>query len=283
MNHVIFNNVDLTTFGLYVSGDKTFDSPEKNYTKVSIPGRSGDLYISDGTYKNVKLKYDSILIEDFDNNAANLRNFLLSPEGYVVLEDDYHPNEYRMAVYSGPMSFKPVRLLAGTTTLEFNCMPQRWLKSGAASRQLNAESYIISNPTTNSAKPLFEIAPNDQNVTVTVKDSSDVTTSIFTISPRDYTVYVDCETMDCYSVPVSESTTPTGGTLTTGIWQDSSGYVHISPENNLGVNVSITEKTPRNNLITLGNYDFPVFKLGDTTIESSSYDLIKLTPRWFIL
>ena len=283
MNHVIFNGVDLTTFGLYVSGDKTFDSPEKNYTKVSIPGRSGDLYIWDGSYKNVKLKYDSILIEDFDNNAANLRNFLLLQDGYVTLEDDYHPNEYRMVVYSGPMTFKPVRLLAGTTTLEFNSMPQRWLKSGAASRQLNSSSYVISNPTMNYAKPLFEIGPSASNVVVTIKDANDTTTSSFTISARDYTVYVDCETMDCYSVPVSESTTSTGGTLTTGIWQDSSGYVHISPENNPGINLPVDNRTSRNNLITLGNYDFPVFKTGDTTIESSSYDLIKLTPRWFIL
>ena len=53
---LIYNGIDLRQYGLYVSGDKTFNAPKKEYTKVSIPGRSGDLVISNGRYSNVPLE-----------------------------------------------------------------------------------------------------------------------------------------------------------------------------------------------------------------------------------
>ncbi len=282
MNHVIFNGTDLTTFGLYVSGDKTFDSPEKNYTKVSIPGRSGDLYIWDGTYKDVNLKYSSILIEDFDNNAANLRNFLLNTEPYSVLEDDYHPAEFRLATYKGPLSFKPVRLLAGSATLEFICRPERFLKTGAASRQLNANPYTITNPTPNTAKPLLEIAPSNSDITISFGPNSNSYKSV-TITAREYAVYLDSEYMDLYSIPVSSNTDQYGGTLTTGIYQDANGYVHISPDIAVTIDRLPNNRVNRNSLITLTDGVFPELLQGDTVIASSAYSLIKLTPRWFIL
>lgn len=244
MNHVIFNGTDLTTFGLYVSGDKTFDSPEKNYTKVSIPGRSGDLFIWDGTYKNVKLKYSSILIEDFDNNAENLRNFLLSANGYVRLEDDYHPDEYRLAVYSGPLSFKPIRLLAGTTTLEFNCRPERFLKSGDQVYNLNNTGYVITNPTLNPSNPEFEVLASEEEISILAGSLNYQYT--ITIAPRNYTVIIDCETMDCYRK-----------------------LDHFNA----------------NNLVTFASSGFPVLMPGENTafVAGVQGDYVTMKPRWYVL
>ena len=206
MNHVIFNGTDLTTFGLYVSGDKTFNAPEKNYKKVSIPGRSGDLFIWDGTYKNVKLKYDSILIENFDSNAESVRNFLLSQEGYVRLEDDYHPNEFRLATFTGPLEFKPVRLLAGKATLEFNCRPERFLKSGERFTTMTDSTIVLTNPTPNPARPLLKLAYCNDILTVTYYNNNMVDPvggpdiRSFDIDrwlePED--LYIDFETLECY-------------------------------------------------------------------------------------
>lgn len=283
MNHVIYNGVDLTTFSLYVSGDKTFNSPEKNYTRVSIPGRSGDLYIWDGTYKNVPLKYDSILIADYEANAANVRNFLLSPNGYVVLEDDYHPEEYRLVVYKGPLEFNSVYLQAGVTTLEFDCKPQRFLKSGAISRQLNSATYTITNPTYCPSKPLFEIAASNSNVTVSCGGHGSPYMG-FTVASRDYPVFVDCETMDCYSITDSnEDSDQVGDLQTAGVYQDQNGYIHISPDNPINSYNQSVSKTLRNSLITLTDNDFPTFSSGDVDILSENYSLIKVTPRWYIL
>lgn len=244
MNHVIYNGTDLTTFGLYVSGDKTFDSPEKNYTKVSIPGRSGDLFIWDGTYKNVKLKYSSILIEDFDNNAENLRNFLLSANGYVRLEDDYHPDEYRLAVYSGPLSFKPVRLLAGTTTLEFNCRPERFLKSGELVYSINSTPYQLVNPTLNPSYPLFEVQSCEEELAIGIGAGSSL--YAITVTPRNYSITIDCECMDCYKT---------------------------------------SDHSNANSLVTFNTLGFPKLAPGNNTVSVLGVegDYASIKPRWYVL
>lgn len=206
MNHVTFNGTDLTTFGLYVSGDKTFNAPEKNYKKVSIPGRSGDLFIWDGTYKNVKLKYDSILINNFETNTASLRNYLLSQEGYARLEDDYHPNEFRLATFTGPLDFKPVRLLAGTTTLTFDCRPERFLKTGELFTTMTDSTIVLTNPTPNPARPLFKITSLNSDTDIVYWNNTEVDPTYgpsghnFTVNswlnPED--LYIDFETLECY-------------------------------------------------------------------------------------
>ena len=54
-----------------------------------------------------------------------------SPMQYQRLEDDYHPDEYRMAIFTGPLDFD-TRFLnrSGETTLNFNCKPHRYIKAG---------------------------------------------------------------------------------------------------------------------------------------------------------
>ena len=254
MNHVIFNGTDLTTFGLYVSGDKTFNAPEKNYTKVSIPGRSGDLFIWDGTYKNVDLKYDSILINNFETNAASLRNYLLSQEGYVRLEDDYHPNEFRMAVYTGPLEFKPVRLLAGKATLEFNCRPERFIKSGELFTAMTDTTLVFTNPTPNPSHPLIKITSFNSDVTFTYWDNTMVDPTYgpqgknFTVgswlNPED--LYIDFETLECYD----------------SVGDKQNQQLTFDFDNPLPV-------IPGNGSLTL--------------LVSSSYSSVSVAPRWYLL
>lgn len=251
MNHVIFDGVDLTTFGLYVSGDKTFNSPEKNYTKVSIPGRSGDLYFSDGSFKNVKVRYNSILIENFDTNAKNLRNFMLSKDGYTRLEDDYHPDEFRMAVYSGPLEFDPIRLLAGTTVLEFNCRPERFLKDGENYSDMPSSGTItLTNPTNFTAKPLIKVAYKSNSAISINYAMSGSETKTLTIAKRNtnYAVVIDSELMECRTLVNGDS---------------------------------------KNDLLTIDPFDFPVVPpnstLSLTAATTSDYTYISVAPRWYIL
>lgn len=298
MNHLIYNGTDLTEYGLYVSGDKTFDAPQKNYTQVTIPGRSGDLYVFDGTYMNVELQYKSIIIEDFSNNMAEIRNILLSPTDYVTIEDDYHPDEFRLGVYLGPLTITPLRLSAGSTILTFNCRPERWLKSGAYYRDFDSFDFTISNPTPNISKPLFKILPKDSDVRFDINNSLYQRSITILIAPRDYTVYLDCEFMDLYSItpgrqPIPDPNSqieasslddesPSGNTDPT-IYQDSNGYVHISPEVAYNLNHLPYNRISRNNLLTVTNNIFPEFAPGSNKILSTSPSYISYIPRWYIL
>lgn len=122
----------LKDFGIYVSGEKSFGGPEVGYESISVPGRNGDLLISQGRLKNIAVEYPAFIRRNFVENAQAARTFLLAAGAkYRRLEDDYHPDSYRLGVFSGPIDFDMRFLnLSGETNLAFNCKPQRFLKSG---------------------------------------------------------------------------------------------------------------------------------------------------------
>lgn len=164
---ITFNGKNSLEFSLYVSGDKTFNSPEKDYTKVSVPGRSGDLVISNNRYKNVNVVYAGIIIDDYSNNVEKIRDWLLSPNGYCRLEDTYHPDEFRLAYFSGPIDFDTLLLEAGSVSLTFDCKPQRFLKSAENIHDYTyvtdydlQDEVLINNPTSQISKPLIQITIN---------------------------------------------------------------------------------------------------------------------------
>lgn len=250
MNCLIFNGYDLRNYAMYVSGDKTFDSPKKEYTKVSIPGRSGDLAIFDGRYSNVNLTYDAILIDNYEANAAAIRSILMSADGYCRLEDSYHPNEYRMALFEGPLNFDSIFLEAGETSLTFNCKPQRWLKTGEIPVDIKSLSTVTLNNTTSFASnPLIRV--NGKGKIKFVFSYADSTSGEITIdipSDKSGDYYIDCETMDCY-------------TVTSGLSNNPNSYLTVE--------------------------DFPVLKPGNTTITITKANVtltnMTIAPRWYIL
>lgn len=132
-NYFILNGVDSRDFGVYISGQGTFDAPQKSYTFYNVPGRDGALLSSDNRLENATLTYDAFIYKDFNENVANFRTFLLSLNGYTKLTDSYHPDEFRYAVYTGPFEPKvQSKNDAGSFKITFSCKPQRYLLSGEA-------------------------------------------------------------------------------------------------------------------------------------------------------
>lgn len=191
-NDVVFDGKPLSDFGVHVSGDGVFTSPEKEYETIKVPGRHGDLLIDTGRFTNASVKYSAFIFDNFKENARALRSFLTTRIGYCRLEDSYHPDEYRMAYYKKAFEPEVVLLQAGTFDLEFECKPQRWLKSGEGWAINNiTETSPIYNPTYCDALPLIRIYGNG---TVTIGTGGSITV---TGNNNNYLV-VDCETMDAY-------------------------------------------------------------------------------------
>ena len=42
-NYITFDNTDLKTYGLYISGTNTMNAPVRAYDSITIPGRNGAL------------------------------------------------------------------------------------------------------------------------------------------------------------------------------------------------------------------------------------------------
>lgn len=110
-----------------------FPTPEKDTVSYEVPGRSGDLLIDFGSYKNVELTCEVILEagagETFLNCYDKLRNAIMVQNGYQRLEDSLYPGEYRMARAVGIERSKS-DAQNGTATITFDAKPQRYLTSG---------------------------------------------------------------------------------------------------------------------------------------------------------
>lgn len=154
-NYIVYNGKSFLDFGVFISGSGTFDAPERDTEKIEIPGRNGDLTIDNGRYKNLPLKYPAFITSEFNSNIEGLRNFLLTQQGYKRLEDTYHPEEFRLAKISGGFTTKPIaELYAGEFDLEFDCYPQRFLKSGEKVVEFTAAGSLLNKQLT-TAKPLI--------------------------------------------------------------------------------------------------------------------------------
>lgn len=142
---ITFNNKSLADYGVYISGKGVFNAPERDTESIKIPGRNGELTIDNGRYNNLALTYPAFIIRDLKTNIQGLRNHLLSQRGYVRLEDDYYPEEYRLAKWVGEFEADPIaELYAAKFDLTFSCYPQRFLKSGEQQIELTAATTIYN-------------------------------------------------------------------------------------------------------------------------------------------
>lgn len=144
-------------FGLVVTGSGTYNAPERDMEAVAVEGRSGDLILDKGRYKNIPVSYPVSICRDFPEKAHAARSWLLSKPGYRRLEDDYNPDYFRMGMFQGPLDFS-VKFLgrAAEATLTFNCKPQRYLKSGEHPFTLQAAGRLW-NPTGFPALPRIAV------------------------------------------------------------------------------------------------------------------------------
>ena len=155
-----FDNTSSRTYGVYITGEAVYNAPERDVEMITIPGRNGAFALDKGRFQNIEVTYPAgIFAEteaDFATAISDFRNFLCSKKGYARLEDEYNPNEYRMAVYKSGLEVTPAQLRAGEFNITFECQPQRWLTSGETAVAV-ASGGTLTNPTLFEASPLLQV------------------------------------------------------------------------------------------------------------------------------
>lgn len=195
-NYFTLGGTDSRTFGVYISGQGTFNAPTRESDMLSIPGRNGDLIGFGSRLANSDLTYPAFIYANFRENLANFRAFLMSDTGYRRLVDTYNVGEYRLAAYSGGLEVEPtIKNDAGAFDIVFNVKPQRFLLSGEEAQTLTA-SGTIDNPTLFNAKPLLRVYGAG-----TLGINSDT----IVISAADVYTDIDCETMYAYKGSTSKN------------------------------------------------------------------------------
>lgn len=149
-----FGDIDSRQYEVGIYGNKLADPPERDREFISVPGKNGDIIVDNGRYRNKVIPYKAYIINKYNANVGGLRNALLSKKDYQRLEDSINPDQFRMGI-ALPFEVDEAGILrAGEFTIQFNCKPQRYLKSGEQDIEITSASSIF-NECTETALPLI--------------------------------------------------------------------------------------------------------------------------------
>lgn len=194
MGIVTFNGVSSKDLGIQVEHPPGYQTPVKDYDKIHVPGKNGDVVVYKGSYQNVQRPYDIAigdLERDYTDMANSVSEWLNSADGYARLEDSYEPEYYRLAIYEESMSLSNLFHHGGRATINFNCKPQRFLKSGDH-KIITPSNTSLKNPTKFPSLPI-----------IAVRGSGSAELQIgnyhVSISEIGGSIVIDSEIQDCYA------------------------------------------------------------------------------------
>jgi len=192
----IYNGMNSKDYGLTISGEDTWTRPQPDVKRISVPGRNGDLIQLGNRFQNVDITYHAGIVKNLRTNFDAFNAMLLSSPGYHRLEDSYHPEYYRLAVFESALNPDVKReALHGEVDIKFNCKPQLFLKSGEVEQAIS-NGGTIYNPTPYDASPIlrFNFPNSNDGGSITING---VTISVQTPGTGDDFI-IDCERQDIY-------------------------------------------------------------------------------------
>lgn len=196
MGVITFNSVASTTVGIKVETYPTYETPERDYESIHVPGRNGDVVIDTGTFQNTTRSYIVSMVASssvpYYKTMNKVAEWLQSGSGYSKLSDSYEPDYYVYAYYKQKTSFENLFNEAGRATLVFDCKPQRYLFSGDNTVTFNTAG-TITNPTKFASLPILTITTDNTAGSVAIGNCS------FSVKAGAGTITVNSETQDVYT------------------------------------------------------------------------------------
>ena len=269
LNTITFDGKALSDFGVFLGGDGAFNSPARIGEMIYIPGRNGSLWMDENCFENIEVRYPAFIgtpdETDFATRLMEVRSFLASREGYCRLEDTYHPDEYRLAVFKNEIETEPVQYTrAGEFNIVFDAKPQRFLKSGDEPQQFVSNGWI-NNPTLFDSLPIIAVTGNGR---------VNLAGHLFTVSDTTETIYIDSELMEVF-VPGSDLENLTEENeiiIRDELWLP----IQIRKGNSDSINM--------NSHVAFADYEFPTIGPGEQPVGfDSTIESVVIYPRWWRL
>ena len=268
LNHLTYDGVDSSAFGVFISGEGVFDAPARRGEMISIPGRNGSLFMDEGVFENITVEYPAFIgtgyEETFRTKLGDLRSVLSSRGNYKRLTDTYHPDEFRLGVFREGLEVDPQYITrAGGFTMKFDCKPQRFLVSGEEPIVMTSPRFI-TNPTLFFAKPLIKVVGNGRVIIEPYE---------FKVTGNDGEIWIDSDLMETY-ILVRNLKVLTDEAL-----------VNITDEHNVNIEIS-KDYIPQwaEARIQFVNYIYPEIKPGEVPVWfSSGIEELTIIPRWWRL
>ena len=210
---IVYGGVDSSNYGIVVGESPAFERPNRKQTIIQVPGRNGSVLFQENAWEDVTRTYSVWLDEDIANNKSladkvnDYQAALNSLTGYQMLTDNFEPDVYRLAYYSGGDQFTNEMTQYGRANLRFVCRPERFLVSGADAVEVDNGDTLI-NPTLFASKPLIHIEASNETISVSIGGKT------ITAEVTDY-INIDCERMNAYRLPVENRNDKISGTFPT--------------------------------------------------------------------
>lgn len=287
-----FDGVDSLDYNIGITGSAVYNAPTRDVEMISIPGRDGEYALDHGRFNNIEITYPSGMGDNDQTNFAqrvsDLRNQLASRVGYKRLEDEYNPDEYRMAIYKSGLEVSPVQYSrAGQFDIIFDCKPQRFLKTGETATSY-ARNSTISNPTLFDSHPLlqFNSSGSDGSIslgtqTISVKNAYIGTAPLdLSATPTTISGYVIADTVTINNTSVynsGDTITFDGAEATFTFGFNNSNAKNVYWSGALGFKSPIIQNTGRNAKVTLTATDKPTFTAGSSRTETKTAEIVVRT------
>ena len=207
---IVYGGESSTDYGMVVSEAPSFERPARKQTVYTVPGRNGAVVFQQDAWDDVSRSYKVWLADDPNKDLVDqvdaIEAWLNSQDGYQRLEDNFEPDIFRLAYFSGGIGFTNSLMQIGEASLKFTCRPERFYKEGEFPITVINGSKI-NNSTRFASKPLIHIEGSG-SVTVSIEGVSIVA------SMTDY-INIDCETMNAYRLPAENKNADISGTFPT--------------------------------------------------------------------
>lgn len=207
---IVYGGEASSDFGMVIAEAPAFTFPTRKQTIYTVPGRNGDIIIQQDAWNDVPKNYNVWLTktgeDDLATSVSELMAWLNSKKGYQRLEDNFEPEVFRLAYYSGGASLANHLTQYGEGTLAFTCRAERFYKSGEQELTVS-NGDKINNPTRYASKPLIHI---EGSGSVTISFGGSTMSATLT----DY-INIDCESMNAYRLPSENKNDKIGGTFPT--------------------------------------------------------------------
>lgn len=233
---IVYGGESSSNYGMVVAEAPAYERPKRKETVYTVPGRNGVIIFQDDAWEDVPRPYKVWLAEDANDTLVEkvdaFEAWINSKKGYTRLEDNFEPDVYRLAYYSGGDGFSNELTQYGEATLNFTCRPERFLKTGETPVVVTSSSspVVIANPTKYTSKPLIYIEARGGMGTYTLTIGSK-TISAYVV---DY-IYIDCERQDAYRLESENWNTNISGAFPTiepgnnTVTISRNGYATITP------------------------------------------------------
>lgn len=176
--------------GLHISSGGILNCPEVDTEPISIPGKSGDLILSNRRFKNTPVQYKAFTDARALQCISELKTWLLQKSGYRRLQDNFDPTFFRMARFVGPLDIESYVLKAAEFTIVFDCKPQRYLCDGETIVTMSVAGEIY-NPTAFPAAPVIRVYGTSAGTLM-------VGNTVVQIKSINEYVDLDCELQDAF-------------------------------------------------------------------------------------